>query len=105
MLKEITLYRERASVYQILESLVKSQPGYELDVENGVVHVFQKDSLTDKRSFLNIQIHKFEVHNEFGANVSRRLMALVNQIVSPPVPSSLKGGGVASSWPTSTDDQ
>ena len=77
---------QHATVYRVIESLVRGQPGYSFEVRNGVVHVFPKGALRDRHNFLNIRIEQFEVQNEHIAVASRlRLYPLVHHVVSPPV--------------------
>lgn len=84
------------SIYQILKSVLKAQSGYELQISNGVVHVFPRGALVDKGSFLNLRIDKFEVENHFGAFASYELHNRVHLIVSPPTTVSPEGGWGAS---------
>lgn len=68
---------KRATVYQVIESLVKNS-GYRLEIKKSIVHVFPRGSLTDRRSFLNVPIKRFEVQDEFVAVAARRLRNMVN---------------------------
>ncbi|MEJ2010454.1 MAG: hypothetical protein P8Z30_20265 [Acidobacteriota bacterium] len=58
---------KRSTVRQILESIVKSEPGYQLQVGNNIVNVFYMGALTDKTNFLNIRLPDFRVRNEYVA--------------------------------------
>ncbi|MGH9915707.1 MAG: hypothetical protein ACRD63_10525, partial [Pyrinomonadaceae bacterium] len=100
-LRSINRSWQRATVYQIIESLVKAQPGYDFRISNGVVHVFPHGSLTDEHNFLNIRIDKFEVQNEFVEVASERLRSRVRGLIRQPPPSPpgarQTGKGVAGS--------
>ena len=86
----------------ILRALVDSQPGYELEVKNGIVHIFPRKSVADKNNFLNIQIDKFSVRNEYVAFASHRLWAQVHRTVVPPL---TPGGGEAGSIASGAGDR
>lgn len=103
-LRNVNLSWQRVTVYQVVKSLVESQPGYEVEISNGVVHVFPRGSPRDPHNFLNLRIDKFKVQNEPVAVANHRLHALVKRIVSSPPPSP-PGAGEAGSIATSTDDR
>jgi hypothetical protein len=90
-LTKVNFSWQQATVYQILESVVKSQPGYDLDISNGMVHVSPRGFLTDPHNFLNLRVDEFGVQDEFIGVASRRLRDLVRRIVSPPASFPLEG--------------
>lgn len=92
------------TLYQVMKTLVGSQPGYDFEVKNGVVRVFPHGDLEDKKSFLNIKIDEFEVKNEVAGWTNHRLHVLVKRIVSPPPPSP-PGAGEAWSFGSNADDR
>jgi hypothetical protein len=61
------------SVGTILQDVVNSQPGYQLDTTNGVVHIRIVSLRDDSGNVLNIRIPEFEVHGEYVGIASRRL--------------------------------
>ncbi len=97
-LRNVYLSWRYATVREILEALVQTQPHYRLEVRNEVVHVFLKGSRHDGHDFLNLPIDKFEVQDEYASLASRSLHQRLNMVVSPP-PTSHKpaGGGVLGS--------
>lgn len=103
-LKKVNLSWRHTNVYQIIKSLVEGQVGYDFTAKNGAVHIFPKDSRTDKRNFLNLRMEKFEVDNEFVGIASRRLRDRVRRIVSPPPPPR-PGAGYAGSMATGWGDR
>jgi hypothetical protein len=64
-LKPIRFSRSRATVADIIESVVSMQ-GYEWRTEDGVVHVFQRDLVKDNRNPLNITISAFDQWETVG---------------------------------------
>jgi hypothetical protein len=59
-LQPVRLSRSSATVGDIIDSLLSMQPGYEWRTEVGVIHVFQRDLVSDTRNPLNITIKSFE---------------------------------------------
>ncbi len=86
--REIRRSWRHTTAYGVVESLVKSQRGYNFGIANGVVHVFPQGALMDRSSFLNHRINKFEAKNEFAGVLSYRLRELLKRTVSPSLPSS-----------------
>ena len=58
-LKPVQFSRSRTTVAQILDSVVAMPAGYEWRTEDGVVHVFQRNLVSDSRNPLNITIKSF----------------------------------------------
>lgn len=82
---------------EILQGLVETQPGFELEIKNGIVRVFPRNSLMDKNNFLNIPIDKFSVHSEYVMFANHRLWARLHAAVAPPLrPSGGEAGSIAS---------
>lgn len=84
--RPVNLTWKRATVRQIIESVVKAQPGYECEVEGGMLHVFYKGAGADQSNFLNIRIPEFSVENTYVAMARHRLQQMVWATVSPPPP-------------------
>jgi hypothetical protein len=61
---ELTFVWKDATVREILEAICKTQPGYQVQVRNGVVHVFPRSSIPDPQNFLKLKIDGFEAHNQ-----------------------------------------
>lgn len=102
--RKVHLSWRDASVYEVVESVVKSWPGYDFEISDGVVHVFPRGLLADKRSFLNLGIAAFEVEDDYVMFASRRLRNRVRRIVSPPPPPR-PGAGYAGSMATGWGDR
>jgi hypothetical protein len=102
--REIRRSWRHTTVYGVVESLVKSQSGYDFAIANGVIHVFPKGALMDRSSFLNHRINKFEAKNEFAGVLSYRLRELLKRTISPPLPSS-PALGTAGSIATGAGDR
>jgi hypothetical protein len=98
-----TLQRVRVSwqdvtVHQVIESLVRSQPGYDFEISGGIVHIHPRETLGDARNFLNLGIDQFEVNNEFVGMASRRLRERIRRTLGhsrPPKPGVGEAGSMA----------
>jgi hypothetical protein len=75
---------EGKTIGEILESIIEEYPGYNFDIQNGVVHVFRRDLLNDKSNFLNLAVPAFfGTREEFAGLTNMALKATVQNIVSP----------------------
>lgn len=82
------------TVLQILRSIVDEYPGYELRLDNGVVHVFRGGLPEDRSNFLNLKVpDSFTVRHEAVGPANERLLSVVRSIVSPPKPAGARGEG------------
>lgn len=95
--RPVKLSVRATTVQGILGSIVKAQSGYTFAADNGIVHVFRRDLLTDSHNFLNLRIANFEVKNELGGMASRKLQAIVKRMVGPPR-SAPRGAGEGGSY-------
>ncbi len=82
--RHVEISVKATTVRGVLDSLVKTQPGYTLAVRKGVVHVYRRNLMGDPHNFLNLRIDRFEVHDELGGMASRTLQTLVRRVVAPP---------------------
>lgn len=88
------------TVREILETIAKTQPGYEVAVSNGVVQVFTTN-ISPKQNFLLLRVRSFEVHQEVVQMAERELRSLVMLKVVPPKEGA---GGVGRSLATNVDE-
>lgn len=86
-----------ASVREILDSVVGSNPKYGIEYGNGVVHVFSTALRSDQRNFLNIRLPDFQVQDEFVTSANRRLLEHVRRVANPVPEETLPDGGCAGS--------
>ncbi|MGH9440150.1 MAG: hypothetical protein ACRD22_20320, partial [Terriglobia bacterium] len=86
--KPVNLSRADATVQEIIEALAKSQPGYEVEIRNRIVHVAPSGLAHRAQNFLDLRVGDFEVRNEAEEMVNRRLYEVANATVSPPKPQS-----------------
>ncbi len=70
----------------ILQDVVKAYPGYELEVSNGVVHVYPATVRGDRGDILNTRIRSFEVQDRFVNDAAHQLARQVQPIMVPPDP-------------------
>lgn len=59
----------------IIKAIAKTQPGYQVQVSNGVVHVFPL--IPDAQNFLKMKIGDFSVHNTYAELAYFKLHTLV----------------------------
>jgi hypothetical protein len=79
----------------ILRDIASAYPGYELAVENGVVHVFPAALRGDSSDILNLRIGRLEVQHEFVNMAAYRLARQVKNVVTPPDPARPHGWGAS----------
>lgn len=83
-LQDFTRTWKRDTVRQMLLSIVDAYPGYTFQIEDGVVHVFRRDLLSDSHNFLNLKVPDFfEVRQEVGGLANVNLRSVAQNIVSP----------------------
>jgi len=69
-----------ATVQEIIESIAQTQPGYRVQIRNGVVHVSPRALIPDRENFLKLKIEAFDVHNDYIELASWKLHTLVTPI-------------------------
>jgi len=84
---------------EIVEAIVRTQPGYDLAVRNGILHVFPVGVPADQ-NFLTVQVGSFAVHNQVVQVAARKLRALVQLTTAPPKAGMT--GGIGGSLAVST---
>lgn len=89
---KLTLSWEDATVLQILKEIAKTQPGYQMAVKNGVVHVYPPHLVPDRQNFLRLTLNEFEVDRQPVESALRKLRDQVKLTVSPPKPRKGPGG-------------
>lgn len=80
----VSLRWKTGTVRQILESVVKSQPGYKLEVGENMLHVFYDGAKADPGNFLNIRITEVTLQRTPVAVARRRLQQIVWNKALPP---------------------
>jgi hypothetical protein len=81
---------EKSTVRDVIESAVQTQPGYKMQVTDGVVHVFPAELSGGKENFLTVKLKAFSVHNTYLEIASRKL----HDLIAPP---SYAAGSVGAS--------
>jgi len=87
------LFWKVATVEEILKGIVSSQPGYELHITHGIVHIFSRRIPADK-NFIFQKIEDFEVKHEVVQMAERQLR---NTVKSRVAPSKSSSGGIVGS--------
>jgi hypothetical protein len=72
---ELPFAWKEATVLEIIETIAKTQPGYHVQVRNGVVHIFPM--IPDAQNFLKLKIEEFNVHNDYIELASFELHSLI----------------------------
>jgi hypothetical protein len=96
----LTLNWKDTTVQQIFAAITTTQPGYELSVHDGIVHVFSM-KVAPSQNFVHLKIERFEAHHQSVRLAERRLQGLVNLKVAPPKPT---GEGRGESFAANTDE-
>jgi hypothetical protein len=78
------LSRHNVTAANAIQSVVSNHRGYEWRMEGGVVHVYHRDLINDKRNPLNITIKEFDQQPETVAFASNNLFQRVQQFVRTP---------------------
>jgi len=65
------------TVREIIKAIIKTQPGYEIEVANGILHVFAPRLIPDGQNFLKLRIDSFNVKNTYVEIASFKLHTLV----------------------------
>ena len=97
---KVSLSWKNATIQEILEGIAKTQPGYEVQVRNGLVRIFSTKIPADQ-NFLHLTIKSFEANREVVQMASRRLRELVKTTVVPPKQGT---GGIAGSLITNVEE-
>lgn len=100
----VKLSKRRATVIEILTALVQGERGYRLRVDNGSVHVFQKDLVDQRSNFLNIRIKNFDAPHTTAGAAGQRLWILLNARLYRPPPMPGPHGGIGFSLAEPTDE-
>lgn len=82
-LRTVKLSLRNTTVRAVIQSVVRSQPGYGFEVRDGVAHVFPRSLVSDRRNFLNLPVARFQVRDEPAGMASARLRAFVGNSLSP----------------------
>jgi hypothetical protein len=103
---KVSLSMKSATVLELIEAVVKTQPGYEVSLGKSVVHVSSASWVPGRQSPLTLKVKKFEVHGETVEVASRQLHDLVRIAASPPKlpPGGGHRGGVAGSLFGNSDE-
>jgi hypothetical protein len=78
------------TVASLLSQILEQQPGYQLRLDDGVVHVFPTPLLDDQFNFLNIRLRQFSLEK---ANMAEARFRLWGTIISHLHPQGGYGGG------------
>ena len=89
---DLSLSWTDATLQDIIEAVTKTQPGFQVQVGDGIVHIRNPKVIPPDQDFLTLRVNRFEVNNEHVDFVSRKLHDLVKLTLSPPKPQSGPGG-------------
>jgi hypothetical protein len=83
-LKAVQIARSNTTAADIIQAVVLMYHGYDWRLEDGVVHVFQRDLVNDTRNPLNITITEFDQQSETVAWANNNLFQRVTHVVRHP---------------------
>ncbi len=106
LMKPVRLHWKGVTVQRVVEDIVRTQPLYEVNIKNAVVHIRPRGLVPRRENFLRLKVSQFEVENQVAELASRRLAQIVTLTVSPPKPprGGQTTGGTLGSQLTETDD-
>jgi len=81
---EFTHNWESCTIERIFIDIVKTQPGYEIQIRNGVLRVFAPKLIPDQQNFLKVRMPHFQVHDAPFELVSAQLHDYLNDIIYEP---------------------
>jgi hypothetical protein len=90
-LKPVRFSRSGTTVNDIIQAVLSQYAGYEWRTEDGVVHVFQRDLITDTRNPLNITIKRIGEESETVGWANNNLLQMVSHVVRHPELSGISG--------------
>jgi hypothetical protein len=93
---KLTLFWKDATVKEVLEGIANTQPGYEVQIWNNIVHV-SSTRILPQQNFLLLKVQSFKVQHEVVEIASRKLRELIKVTVVPPKPGP---GGIGGSQAT-----
>jgi hypothetical protein len=81
-----------STVQEIIEAISQTQPGYRVEIDRGIVHVFS-EQIVPQQDFLLLKIPNFEITHQAIEVASVGLRELIKLTVSPPEPKCCGTGG------------
>jgi hypothetical protein len=100
----IELTWKSATVQEVLQDVVKTQADYKMQVVGGVLRISTRDIVTDRENPLKLKIQAFDVQSAPVEVASRKLHAVIKEIIYPAVPGQVRRGGIAGSGAANLDD-
>ena len=83
-LKPVRFSWNRATLKDVMQSVLSAYHGYDWRTEDGVVHVFQRDLIRYNNNPLNIRIKQFDERPETVAWAENDLFQMVSHVVRHP---------------------
>jgi hypothetical protein len=74
-----------STIQEIIEAISQTQPGYRVEIERGIVHVFS-EGIVPQQNFLLLKIPHFDVPHQAIEVASAQLRELIKLTVSPAEP-------------------
>jgi hypothetical protein len=90
--QKLSLSWKDSTVREIIEAISRTQPGYRVEIERGIVHVFSEE-IVSQQNFLLLKLPHFEVPHQAVEVASVELRELIKLTVSPPEPKCCGTGG------------
>jgi hypothetical protein len=90
-LKSVRVNRSHTTVANVIQAVVSNYAGYEWRIEDGVLHVFERNLMQDARNPLNITIKSFDEQAETVGWANNNLFQMVSHVVRHPELSGISG--------------
>jgi hypothetical protein len=74
---ELPFAWKKITVLEIIQNIANTQPGYQVDVRDGVVHIWPSGLIPDRENFLKLRIPAYDVNDAYVEVASFKLHMLV----------------------------
>ncbi|MEJ7575908.1 MAG: hypothetical protein WKF74_02765 [Pyrinomonadaceae bacterium] len=71
------------TVQDLLQTIVSKMPGYQMTVENEIIHIAPSTLSADSNNFLNVRIEEFSVENENLFQAEEELRSTIDSTLHP----------------------
>jgi hypothetical protein len=74
---ELSFAWKKTTAMEIIQDIASTQLGYQVEVRNGVVHIWPSGLIPDRENFLKLKVPAFDVHDAYIEIASFKLHMLV----------------------------
>jgi hypothetical protein len=101
-LTKVDLSWKHTTVQGIIQAIVRTQRGYDVEIGESIVHIAPVNLVPDKEDFLSLRVTNFSVRNEVAEIASKQLHALVGPSIARP--KRILAGGILGTQLTEAHD-